>query len=293
MGRQSGIVRKAEMQFRERLTQALREPLVHFLLAGLAIFLIYGSFGGAVDSSERRIAVTEEQVKRLASQWAQTWQRAPSADELDGLIRDYIKEEIYYREALRLGLDKDDMIVRRRMRSKMEFLATSEAENMTPSDAELQAWLDKRPGKYAAEPVYSLDQVYISTSGGEEAAIARAKALLKQLQGGAKFDTMGDPLSLPRTLDSASQFEINRQFGEQFALALKSLPTHAWSGPVASGFGLHLVRIRAVTSSKQTKLADVRKSVENDWREATRVKREAQAYQALLDGYKIDIEKPE
>jgi peptidyl-prolyl cis-trans isomerase C len=82
------------VQFRYRLMQALREPLVHFLLAGLAIFLIYGSFGGAIDSSERRIAVTEEQVKRLASQWAQTWQRAPSADELDGLIRDYIKVDL-------------------------------------------------------------------------------------------------------------------------------------------------------------------------------------------------------
>jgi peptidyl-prolyl cis-trans isomerase C len=281
------------MQFRERFTQVLREPLVHFLLAGLAIFLIYGSFGGAVDSSDRRIAVTEEQVKRLASQWTQTWQRAPNPDELDGLIRDYIKEEIYYREALRMGLDKDDTIVRRRMRSKMEFLATSEAENMTASDAQLQAWLDKNPAKYAADPIYSFDQIYISAADGEEAAVARAKTLLKQVQGGEKPDALGDALSLPRTLDGALQFEINRQFGEEFALALKSLPTGVWRGPVASGFGLHLVRIRAVISSKQTKLADVRKTVENDWREATRVKREAQAYQALLDGYEIDIEKPE
>ena len=281
------------MQFRERLKQTLREPLIHFLLAGLAIFLIYGSFGNAVETSDRRIAVTEEHVKRLASQWTQTWQRAPSADELDGLIRDYIKEEIYYREALRLGLDKDDMIVRRRMRSKMEFLATSQAENMTATDTELQAWLNKNAGKYAPDPVYALDQVYINTSGGEEKALARAKALLKQLQGGAKADGLGDPLSLPHRLERASRFEIDRQFGEAFSVALKSLPTGVWSGPVASGFGLHLVRVRSVSSIKQANLADVRKTVENDWRDATRAKREAQAYQTLLDGYQIDIEKPE
>jgi peptidyl-prolyl cis-trans isomerase C len=281
------------MTFRTHLTKALREPLVHFLLAGLAIFVIYGSMGAGTDTSDRRIVVTEEQVTRLASQWAQTWQRPPNPAELDGLIRDYIKEEIYYREALRMGLDRDDMIVRRRMRSKMEFLATSQSENMVPKDAELQEWLDRQPGKYATDPVYALDQVYVGMNGDEEAAVARAKQLLRQLRAGARPETLGDPISLPPTLDGASLFEINRQFGEEFSGSLKSLPTGRWSGPVASGFGLHLVRIRAVTASETPKLADVRQAVENDWRNATRTTREAKAYQILLDGYDIDIEKPE
>ena len=129
------------MQFRERMTRALREPLVHFLLAGLAIFVFFAAFGPEVDVGDRRIVVNEDQVRRLATQWSQTWQRPPSPTELDGLIRDYIKEEIYYREALRLGLDRDDMVVRRRMHSKMEFLATSETENMTATDDALRAWL--------------------------------------------------------------------------------------------------------------------------------------------------------
>lgn len=281
------------MTFRHHLAKALREPLVHFLLAGLAIFVVYGSMGAGTDTRDRRIVVTEEQVTRLASQWAQTWQRPPSPAELDGLIRDYIKEEIYYREALRMGLDRDDMIVRRRMRSKMEFLATSQSENMVPKDAELQAWLDRQPGKYATDPVYALDQVYIGMDGDEEAAIARAKQLLKQLRAGARPESLGDPISLPPTLDGASLFEINRQFGEEFSTSLKSLSTGTWSGPVASGFGLHLVRIRAVTAPTAPKLADVRQAVENDWRNATRTTREAKAYQILLDGYDIDIEKPE
>lgn len=280
------------MQIRRFMARALREPLTHFLLAGLAIFLIFDVFGGAADVGDRRIVVNEEQVRRLADQWSQTWQRPPNANELDGLIRDYIKEEIYYREALRLGLDRDDVIVRRRLRSKMEFLANSEAETVAASDAELQAWLDKYPAKYAPDPVYSLDQVYVGASGGEGVATERARAILRQLQAGAKPDTLGDALALPRSLDRVAAFDIDRQYGDEFVDALKALPVGKWSGPVASGFGLHLVRVRSVQLPRKPRLADVRQAVENDWREATREKRENRAYQALLDGYRIEIEKP-
>jgi len=280
------------MQIRRFLAGALREPLTHFLLVGLAIFLFFDVFGGDVDVGDRRIVVNEAQVRRLADQWSQTWQRPPNANELDGLIRDYIKEEIYYREALRLGLDRDDVIVRRRLRSKMEFLANSEAETAAPSDAELQAWRDKYPARYAPDPVYSLDQVYVSTSGGDAAGDAKAKAILRQLQAGAKPAALGDPLALPRSLDRAAAFDINRQYGDEFADALKSLPVGKWSGPVVSGFGLHLVRVREVRLPREPRLAEVRQAVENDWREATREERENRAYQILLDGYRIEIEKP-
>lgn len=280
------------MQIRRFLAGALREPLTHFLLVGLAIFLFFDVFGGDVDVGDRRIVVNEAQVRRLADQWSQTWQRPPNANELDGLIRDYIKEEIYYREALRLGLDRDDVIVRRRLRSKMEFLANSEAETAAPSDAELQAWRDKYPARYAPDPVYSLDQVYVSTSGGDAAGDAKAKAILRQLQAGAKPATLGDPLALPRSLDRAAAFDINRQYGDEFADALKSLPVGKWSGPVVSGFGLHLVRVREVRLPREPRLVEVRQAVENDWREATREERENKAYQILLDGYRIEIEKP-
>lgn len=282
----------ADLRLRERLRSALREPLTQVLLIGLAIFLFFGAFGGTANVWDRRITIDEAQVKQLAAQWTQTWQRPPTPAELDGLIRDYIKDEIYYREALRLGLDKDDMVVRRRLRAKMEFLATSETENMVASDAELQAWLDKNPARYASDPVYSLDQVYVSAADGETAAIAKARILLTRLQAGASPDNLGDPISLPRRLDAASSFEINRQFGEDFTGALKALPTGTWTGPVASGFGLHLVRIRSVAATRKPKLAEVRQAVENDWRAATQESREAKAYQALLDGYQIDIVRP-
>lgn len=284
--------RTGHMIGRESLLQALREPLAHFLIAGLIIFLIYSQTDRAVDVGDRRIVVTETQVKRLASMWAQTWQRAPRPDELDGLIRDFIKEEVYYREALRLGLDQDDVIVRKRMRAKMEAIASAAVESIAPSDAELQALLDRYPAKYASDPLYSFEQLYFSTTGGEAAATRRARAVLVKLNRATVPTGLGDPLALPDRLEGVSRFEISRQFGDDFTAALATQPIGLWAGPVTSGFGLHLVRVNDVTLSKPARLADVRQAVENDWRNATRTRREANAYQSLLDSYQIEIAKP-
>jgi len=277
---------------RARTARWLREPLVHFLIAGAAIFAIYAWRGDMVDAGDRRIVVGEAQVQRLANIWSQTWQRPPSTNELDGLIRDYIKEEVYYREAIRLGLDQDDAIVRKRLRAKMEFLATSEAETMAASDTVLQAWLDKNPARYTADPLISFQSVYVSTTGGEAAALLKAKALFARLQTGINAQGLGDPISLPRNLTAETAEAINRQYGAAFAAKLIGLPKGEWSGPVASGFGLHLVRVDTVSAVGTPKLGEVRQRVENDWRSATRIARENQAYQTLLDGYDIKIERP-
>lgn len=275
----------------ERLRAAFKEPLVHFLLAGLALFLFFAWRGDAVDPESRTITITEEQVGRLAASWTQSWQRPPSQSELDALIRDFVKEEIYYREGLRLGLEQDDPIIRRRIRSKMEFLAISELENEVPSDATLQALLDKSPQTYAQDARYSFDQIYLGAQD-EAAARSRAKQILESLKNGAEWQNLGDAISLPRSPDNVDRTQIASDFGDAFATALAGLKPGAWSGPVASGFGLHLVRIRAVQTSSKPKLADVRQKLANDWRAQTVKDREAKAYQTLLDGYKIKIAKP-
>ena len=269
---------------REKLKSLLREPFVQFLLGGLLLFLFFAARGTAVDPADRRITITETEVARLTGLWVQTWRRPPTQAEIDGLIRDAIKEDIYYREAMRLGLDKDDPVIRRRLRSKMEFLATAEAEAATPSEAILQAWLDGHSARYATGAGFAFEQVYAGSD------VARAASLLKQLQGGAEAGGLGDPLSVPRHMD-ADQPAITREFGDGFATALTKLPIGEWSGPVQSGFGLHLVRVNSVRLGRKAALVDVRQQVENDWRSASREEREARAYQALLDGYDIRIEK--
>lgn len=276
---------------KDRFGAALKEPLVHFLLMGFALFLFFAWRGDAVDPESRTITITEEQVERLAANWTQTWQRPPTQTEIDGLIRDFVKEEVYYREGLRLGLEQDDAIIRRRIRSKMEFLAISELENEVPGDAVLQALLDKNPQAYAADARYSFDQIYLAAQD-EAAARARATQMLAALKGGADWQQLGDVISLPRSLDNVDRTRIASDFGDEFAASLAGIKSGQWAGPIASGFGLHLVRIGAVQASSKPKLADVRQKLENDWRAQTVKEREAKAYQTLLDGYTIKIAKP-
>ncbi len=203
---------------KDQFRTALKEPLVHFLLAGLALFLFFAWRGDAVDPESRTITITEPQVERLAANWAQTWQRPPTQAEIDGLIRDHVKEEVYYREGLRMGLDQDDTIIRRRIRSKMEFLASSELENEEPDDAILQALLDKNPRAYAADARYSFDQIYLAAQE-EVAARVRATQMLAELKKGADWQKLGDSISLPRSPETVDRTRIASDFGDDFAAA--------------------------------------------------------------------------
>lgn len=274
------------MHFSQRWKPLLREPLVHFLFAGLFIFLFAAWRGEEADPASRTIMIDEEQVSRLVASWQQTWQRPPTQAEIDSLIRDHIKGEVYYREAKRLGLDEDDSVIRRRLRAKMEFLAAAQVENARPDDAVLQKWLDRNPARYTADAAYSFDQIYL---GQGAAAAGPVKAALAA---GGDWRGLGAALSLPRALENAAQNVVARDFGAGFAAALGAVQQGQWAGPVESGFGQHLVRVRAVILPAKAGLADVRQAVENDWRAATIKAREAAAYQALLDGYTIRIAKP-
>lgn len=282
------------MALNERIKGWLREPLIHFLLAGLAIFLFFAWRGYDVDPGSRSIVIDEAQVTRLGKSFENGFQRAPTQPELDSLIREYIKEEVYYREAMRLGLDSDDPVIRRRMRNKMEFLARAKLDSVEPDDQMLQQLLDKNPEKYAEDTSYSFDQVYLNAFDPEIAG-ATAEATLAKLKITEDWQGLSEPLTVPASLDDTPRSEIVAVFGEQFASELGKLsdaPKNQWLGPIGSGFGIHLLRIRAVTASAKPKLSDVRQMVENDWRAATAQAREAKAYQALLDGYDVKIAKP-
>jgi peptidyl-prolyl cis-trans isomerase C len=274
------------VNWREWGGTALKEPLVHFLIGGLLIFALFAVRGEDVDPESRRITVTVDVAQQLAARFEQTMQRAPSPAEIDGMIRDHIREEVYYREAMRLGLDVDDPVIRRRLRSKMEYLARAQAEAAVPDDATLQAWLDRNAARYAPELLYSFDQILM---GGEP---EREEPLVVRLRAGDDWRSLSRPISLPQSVERAGRAEIERQFGAKFAEELAKAKKGMWSEAIASGFGYHLVRLRTVEAVKRPRLADVRQRVENDWRAATAAAREATAYQTLLDGYDIKIEKP-
>jgi hypothetical protein len=276
------------LKMNSRARAILREPLVHFLIAGFFVFLLSAWRGEAADPESRRITITEAQVARLSANWEMTWRRPPQPQEIDALIRDYVKEEVYYREAKRLGLDEDDTVIRRRLRSKMEYLASAQVENAQADDTMLQAWIDKYPARFARDVTYSFDQIYLGDSRRDQAA-----AILTALEAErVDWAAQSEPISLPKSLETTPRGEVERQFGPVFANSIAKLPSDIWSGPVESGFGMHLVRVRQRQIPQKPKLADVRQAVENDWRLATVKQREAKAYQALLDGYIIQISKP-
>lgn len=276
---------------KERLRALLREPLVHFLIAGFCLFVIFLVRGNAVDPTSRTITIGEAEVTQLVAGWEQTWQREPNPAEINGLIQDSIKEEIYYREGLRLGLDKDDTVIRRRIRSKMEALTSARIDAARPDEKTLQIWLATHAARYAKGASYSFDQVYV---GGNDPAqtLARARTMLNALRGGADWSRLGDPISLPRSVDGQDRDRLIATFGSEFPGKLDPRQIGVWQGPVQSGFGLHLVRLRAFTPGTAPVLAEVRQQVENDWRSDTRQRREDEAFKALLDSYTIRIEKP-
>ena len=273
---------------RSRATALLREPLVHFLLAGMVVFALLS--GRPADPGERRISVDEAVVGRLAERWVQTYRRAPSPEEIDGLIGDYVKGQVYYREALRLGLDRDDEVVMRRMRSKMIATSTSAAEAASPTDAQLQALLARDPARYTLDPHYTLAQIYLGTD--DAAARAGATELLGRLRQGASPDGMGRPAPVPPRFSSAPASALASMFGDEFTAALRTAPTGSWTGPVGSGLGLHLVRIESRKVPSPPQLADVRQRLENDWRSAAIKRAEDETYRKLLEGYDVVIEQP-
>ncbi|MFC4296088.1 peptidyl-prolyl cis-trans isomerase [Novosphingobium tardum] len=279
------------MDWRRQARATLREPLAHFLIGGAALFAFVAARGEPVDPASRVITIDAGQVTALAENWIQTWQRPPSPAEMDGIIRDYVKEEIYNREARRMGLDEDDAVVRRRLRAKMESLADDAVDNAIPENATLEAWYAAHRARYAADARLSFDQVFVR-SDGDDGGRSRAAQVLDRLRKGADWHALGDPAALPPAEDGADRNAIAEQFGAGFAAALADAPQGRWIGPIESGFGLHLVRLRASSTTGAPRLAEVRQDVENDWRAATRKAREDAAYGALLSGYTIRIARP-
>jgi hypothetical protein len=265
----------------------LREPLVHFLVLGAALFALYAWRGGSEPSA--RIVIGAGQLEHLAAGFARTWLRAPTPEELQGLLRDHVREELATREALALGLDRDDTIVRRRLRQKLEFLTEDLVGLAEPSEAELAEYLRAHLEAYELEPRFTFEQVFLSPERRGEALDADAQRLLAELRATPELED-GDPTLLPAGLELAGTSEIDRIFGGDFARALGALAPGDWDGPLRSAFGLHLVRIAAREAGRLPELDEVREAVSRDWF-AERKRAALDAFYAdLLGRYEVVIE---
>jgi hypothetical protein len=276
-----------------RIKTWLREPLVHFLAIGALIFLAFHLWGGGGPNSNR-IVITPGQIDSMAARFTRTWQRSPTDHELKGMIDDYVRGEIAAREARALGLDRDDTIIQRRLRQKLEFLAEDAFNAQPPTEVELQAWLDQHPDEFRIEPEIGFFQVYLNPDKRGNSIQEDAKKILEQLrEAGTLVDnkTVGDPLMLPNEMDSTRLSAVSRIFGQQFADEIFQREPGRWTGPVSSGYGLHLVNVTDRKEGRMPDLAEIRPLVEREFLAQRRKRELAAMYERFLERYHVTMQK--
>ena len=281
-----------------RVKKLLSEPLLHFLLLGSALFLVFGltSGDGGEKGVQEQIVVSTGQIEHLATTFTKTWQRPPTPLELKGLVDDHVKEDILAREAVKLGLDRNDTVIRRRLKQKMEFLYEDFNATSPPTEKELAAYFKEHGDDYRLAELISFKHVFLSEERGDQLE-ADALALLEEMRSkGESVDEtqFGDRTLLPSQFEDESWQSLAARFGQPFPAQINALrETGAWQGPIRSGYGLHLVLVTDRQEGRLPELDEVRAVVERDLmaqrREATK--------QAMLDGllerYDITIQWPQ
>ena len=263
--------------------------MLHFLLIGIALFGAY-RWMAPVDSDGRRIVITQGVVDDLVTQHVAARGREPSATELNHLIESYVRDEILYREGVTLGLDRDDIVVKRRVRQKIELIEEEDASTQTPTDADLSAYLAANPARFVQPAILTFEQVFLgqATSGPE---VVRAVAVTGEaLRNGADPAAFGKPTLLPQRMTQTPADLVARDFGDPFAAALENVPAGEWVGPIDSSFGAHYVRVSDRTPAVAPQLAAVRDHVVREWENDRRQRARNEAYAKMRGEYTVSVE---
>jgi hypothetical protein len=248
----------------------LGEPLLHFAVAGAILFGAWSAVGGGADEGAdiQPVFVTAGDVGWLRQTWASQWLREPTAEELSGLVAEFVDEQLLAREAEELGLAKDDTVVRRRLAQKLRFLVEDTGQLADPTEEELVAFQSAHPDRFAMPSRLSFRQVYFNPSRRRD-ALADAKAALAGLIGPAAGDAsamQGDSLLIGDEFSDVDEEAVARMFGGQFAGSLIEIEPGAWSGPVESGYGVHLVLVKEREAGRPRAFEEVRDAVAAEWR---------------------------
>ena len=275
------------------MKRLLSEPLVHFLLLGALLFAIGIARGEPATPGSNRIAITEGHIERLLEGFRMTWNRPPTEAEFRGLVEEYLKEEVLYREALGMGLDQDDQIIRRRLRQKLEFMTADFVGTIEPTEEELEAYLAEHGDRYRSDGRLRFVQVFVGDTSPE--GIARADRVLAALRAEPEqdIDRLTDPFLHPLAYPDVSEQELRSIYGPQFPDVLMEQPVGTWSGPVLSPFGLHLVRIDARQAGELPVLDEVRAEVYRDLMFERTNEAEQAYFDGLLEQYSVTVAWPE
>lgn len=275
-----------------------REPLVHFLVLGLVLFGAYAYLhrNAVPGPDSNRIVLTAGDLHQLQIAFAAQWQRMPTSEEMVGLAESRVHEEVLYREALALGLDKDDTIVRRRMAQKMEFLIEDKSVADEPSSAQLQAWFKDHAKEFALPPRVSFRELYFSPDRRGTRARTDAEAAQGLLAGkpvnAPTAAQEGDPFVFQTSFTNRTPEQVARDFGPDFAKALFALPPGSWQGPIQSGYGWHVVFVTDAIAARIPSFEEVEPKVADAWKDERRTAALHKAYADLRAKYEVVLDVP-
>ena len=276
------------------MKKLLTDSLFHFLLIGAALFIIFELFSNTGDSFEDKILITQGDITALESNFARTWQRPPTEKELLGIIEESVRDEIAYREAVKMGLDRNDSYIRRRLRMKMELLIEDIGTLEPPDERELLDYLEKNRAAFRKEPRIGFSHVYLNVEKRANTLEQDVRRLLQQLNGidiEANPENFGDAIMLPRIVPLSSLNIIARQFGRNFADDIAGLTPGSWQGPIASSYGLHLVLVHESVAGRDPDLSEIRPAVEREFVAKRQREIKEEAYQKLKERYPVEIDR--
>lgn len=273
----------------------LREPLVQFLFLGGLIYLAYALVTPqSEEDNSRTILVSASRVQWMQDSWQKRWNRLPTKQELDGIIQQYIKETVLYNEAIKMGLDKDDGVIRRRLAQQVEFLAKDLVVYTPPAQADLEKYYKEHLDQYKPDVSYSFTQVYFDPDKRGESTLDDANKVKEKLVAQASMlqnvEGLGDDYMKANYFEANTPMEIRKNFGSGFAESLMELEAGKWHGPVLSGFGTHLVFVNEIVSPPIPPFDEIKARVLEDWIEQKRESLNEEFYEALEDYYTIIVE---
>jgi hypothetical protein len=271
------------------IRKLLGEPMLHFLLIGIALFGAY-RWVSPGDSGGRRIVITQGVVDDLVTQHVAARGREPSTTELNHLIESYVRDEILYREGVRLGLERDDIVVKRRVRQKIEMIAEEDASTGAPTDADLSAYLTANQARFVQPAILTFEQVFLGQPTSGYGVVHAVAVTREALRSGNDPEKLGKPTLLPYRMTLTPADLVARDFGAFFAAALEKLPVGEWVGPIDSSFGAHYVRVSDRTPAAAPQLAAVRDHVVREWENERRQRARHDAYTKMRGDYQVSIE---
>ena len=278
------------------MNKFLKEPLLHFLLIGALLFLVFELIKSPAGIQENNIVITRGDIDSLQANFTRTWQRPPTEDELSGLINDKVQGEIAFREAIAMGLDQDDAVIRRRLRMKMELLVEDVAGLSPPKDKDFETYLAENRESFRQQPQLSFMHVYLNSDKRGTHVENDAREILARLSAAgidADPESFSDPNMLPKELPLYYINDIGRLFGVDFSRQILQVEPGKWTGPVWSSYGLHLVYVRERIEGRDPELDEVRKEVEREWSAKRRREFKEETYKKLRERYTIVIQESE